>query len=71
MDWGGTSVGKQSNKGLKRGQLPVNRLVVSALVWPCPAPGHHRFFCLIKLLFLTIFPGEGLSVLCARVYMEV
>lgn len=37
--------GKKGGKGDKRGQLHINRLVVSTLV--CPAPGHDSLFCLL------------------------
>lgn len=42
--WGGTSVRKLSTKGIEKGQLRVNSLLVSTLVSVCPEPDQNNLF---------------------------
>lgn len=56
--------GKRVGKWDKRGWLHVNRLVVSTLAWPCPAPGHYSLSCLLIKLCSWLFSWVRGSLFC-------
>lgn len=60
--WGGTSVGKQREKGTKR--------AVRMPVWPFSVPDHCGMSCLLIKLSLAIFLVR-VSAWCAGLCMEV
>lgn len=60
-------MGKQGKRD-KSGWSHVNGLMVSTVVWPCPAPDDCTACPVIFLNSISnYFPGSGDSVLCACV----
>lgn len=68
-DLGGNKKGKIEEQRDKQGQSHINSLLVSMLVWLCPAPDQHSLSYLIKFISNS-FLVEGF-LFCACVCMGV